>query len=120
MTTTDSELRRQVQNSETPTIDDGNTEEEESAPPGLDMGISRQTVAILGVVAVVLLLVWLSRRSNDSEGSSPKDGNDDGRDDPPTGEQRIEIPTNPSDELDKDEAVLTGLRQQGVMNGGDD
>lgn len=118
MTTTDPNLREEVQNSRTPTIDDSDEGNDDSG--GFDLGISRKTLAILGIVALVVVIVWLTRQSAESGGSADPpvaDDGDDGDDD--SGQANIggeiTIPNNPSEELDKDAAVLDGLREAGVM-----
>lgn len=117
--TSNSELREQVANSDQPTIDDGTNDNSDDDSGRSLPGLSRRTLAALGAVAVVVVILWYLRRSpsTDSSNNSDDGESDEPATDPARRDVHIEIPANPSEELDKDAAVLEGLRDSGVIGG---
>lgn len=116
-----SDLREQVANSDQPTIDDDDTDDNSDDGGRRLPGLSRRTLAALGAVVVVVVILWYLRRSPSTDSSNDSDDgeSDESATDPARRDVHIEIPANPSEELDKDAAVLEGLRDSGVI-GGDD
>jgi len=113
--TSNSDLREQVANSDQPTIDDSDHDDSGRRLPGL----SRRTLAALGAVVVVVVILWHLRRSPSTDSSNDSDGDesDERTTDSSRRDVHIEIPANPNEELDKDAAVLEGLRDSGVIGG---
>lgn len=105
-------------NSDTPSIDGGSTSSSTLTP---DLGVSRRTLALVGAAIVVAAILWYLRSYSRSSSSSSDEPADETEEEPDRQQPDtvIRIPSNPTEELDKDEAVLEGLRQGGVL-GGDD
>lgn len=98
---------------------------------GLSFGLSKRQIALaLGVVVVISLVLWRLRQSpNSGESKAAQEvekarteeiaGDLELKDTDGDGDADIAVPNDPDDELDKDAAVLEGLKESGKMKGGE-
>lgn len=79
---------------------------------------STKTVVILAVVALALFVFWRRVRSTGDDGedlpTDPEEWEAD-LDDLDDNDEAIEVPVDPDSELDKDAAVIDGLKEAGKL-----
>jgi len=83
------------------------------------LGLSRRTLVLLALVVVAALVLWRLRSSEESsdggdeleQALSEDMASDD--DEPKESEAEIVVPAAPADELEKDAAVIEGLKKSG-------
>ena len=126
--------QKQRQKNETPQVVDGDQDGDQdgnSGGSGLPIpSISRRTGLVIGLVVIVGVALYLKSRDGDgddgggnSEMEKARDadlsaevnirGDEDGE------EAELVIPTNPDDELAKDEAILNYFKETGRIEGDD-
>lgn len=124
-----SSTKPQIPDTETTDVEPDN--DNDGLIPTGGLGISkRQTFLLIGLVVVAALIMWRLRQDRDDNGGGGQaaeefkkavqediEGEVEITDRDGDGNPEIEVPINPADELEKDEAVIEALKASGKMEG---